>query len=119
MIAVSDLPGAHRVPFGWRLLAPRHWPTWAAVAFLRASLYLPLGARARMADILGRLYYRGNRKRRRIATINIGLCFPEWTPERRERLALHDADRQKFDDAVLDVLEAVMKGEVAGSILLL
>ncbi len=85
MTRASDLPGAHRVPFAWRLLAPRHWPTWAAVAFLWASLYMPLSVRARMAGLLGRLYYRGNRKRRRIAAINIGLCFPEWSAERREQ----------------------------------
>lgn len=83
MTAAFDLAGAHRAPFRWRLLAPRHWPSWAAVAFLRASLFLPLALRARIAHVLGRLYYRGNAKRRRIATINIALCFPEWSAERQ------------------------------------
>ncbi len=85
MIAVSDLPGAHRVRLTWRLFAPRRWPAWAAVAFLRASLYLPLGARVGIANVLGGLYYRGNAKRRGIAATNIRLCFPQWTAERQER----------------------------------
>ncbi|WP_298139465.1 lysophospholipid acyltransferase family protein [Acidiferrobacter sp.] len=92
MIAVSDLPGAHRAPFRWRLLAPRHWPSWMAAAVLRLSLYLPLGVRAGIARGLGGLYYRGNAKRRRIAAINIGLCFPDWSAQRQAR-----AVREHFD----------------------
>ncbi len=85
MTAAFDLTGAHRAPFRWRLLAPRHWPSWVAVALLRGSLYLPLAMRARIARVLGRLYYRGNAKRRRIAAINIALCFPDWSAERQAR----------------------------------
>ncbi len=54
-----------------------------AVGFMRASLSLPLALRAGIAGALGRLYYRGNAKRRRIAAINIALCFPDWGPERQ------------------------------------
>jgi lauroyl/myristoyl acyltransferase len=66
------------------------------LAFLRLSLFLPLRWRARIGDLLGALYYRGNDKRRRIAATNIALCFPAWTPEQQQcavrdhfRLAAH------------------------------
>ncbi|HUW97902.1 MAG TPA: hypothetical protein VMV40_03530 [Acidiferrobacter sp.] len=84
MIEVSDLTGTHRVRARLGFLAPRYWPTWAALGVLRLTLYLPLRVRAWLGQRLGDLYCRSNHKRRRIATINIALCFPSWTPEQQQ-----------------------------------
>ena len=96
MTEVIELAGAHRVRARLCFLAPRYWPTWLALALLRSSLWLPLRARAWIGEGLGALYYRANPKRRRIAAINIGLCFPTWTPEQQAQ-----AVRQHFRLAAL------------------
>ncbi|MHB2040140.1 MAG: LpxL/LpxP family acyltransferase [Acidiferrobacteraceae bacterium] len=85
---VSD--GAHRPGFRAAFLAPRYWPTWAGLALLRASLWLPHRVRAWLGEGLGSLYHAINAKRRRIARINVGLCFPSWDePRRRELVKQH------------------------------
>jgi len=91
MKVADDLPGAYRVRASLKLWAPRYWPTWIGLGLLRLSLYLPMRIRARIANGLGVLYYRANAKRRRIAAINIALCFPDWGPERQ-----HQAVREHF-----------------------
>jgi KDO2-lipid IV(A) lauroyltransferase len=48
---------------------------------------LPLAVQATLGRGLGSLLYPLARRRRNIALRNIGLCFPEQTPEQHERLA--------------------------------
>lgn len=86
MIEAAKLTGVHRAPLTPALFAPRYWPTWAALAALRASLWLPLAARTILSRRLGDLYYRINAKRRRIAASNIAVCFPELDARAREAL---------------------------------
>ena len=84
MTKAADLQGTHRAPFSAALLAPRFWPTWFGLACGRASLVLPWRLRVRISRLLGRLYYRANAKRRRIADINLSLCFPQWSAAERD-----------------------------------
>ncbi|MHB8255373.1 MAG: lysophospholipid acyltransferase family protein, partial [Acidiferrobacter sp.] len=91
MTAAFKLAGAHRVRARLSFLAPKYWLTWVGLGLLRLSLYLPLRLRAWTGKRLGDLFYRANHKRRRIAAINIALCFPAWTPEQQEK-----AVRQHF-----------------------
>ena len=98
MTAAFEPVGAHRVRARVSLWAPKNWPTWAALGLLRLSLYLPLKARGWLGARIGDLYYRMNRKRRRIAAINIALCFPTWTPEQQAQLV-----RQHFRAAALAI----------------
>ncbi len=49
--------------------------------------FLPLGILARIGAMLGLLLYVLARRRRRIALVNLELCFPEKTPVERRRLA--------------------------------
>jgi len=49
---------------------------------------LPLPVQHSMGRFLGRQFYRRNEKRRRIARINIGLCFPEFSDEEKDQLVL-------------------------------
>ncbi|HEB54811.1 MAG TPA: LpxL/LpxP family Kdo(2)-lipid IV(A) lauroyl/palmitoleoyl acyltransferase [Gammaproteobacteria bacterium] len=67
-------------------LGPRHWPTWLGLGLLRLCSNLPLPALRIIGNILGTLIYYLPTSQRRIATINIRLCFPELTPaEQRQR----------------------------------
>ncbi len=53
---------------------------------MRLSLHVPWRARAFFAARLGDLYYLLSVKRKRIAEVNIGLCFPKWSAEARGTL---------------------------------
>jgi lipid A biosynthesis lauroyl/palmitoleoyl acyltransferase len=69
-------------------LHPRLWPTWLALGLLRCAVLLPLPVQHGIGRFIGRQFYRINKKRRRIAAINIALCFPELTESERHQLAL-------------------------------
>ena len=64
----------------WPEPPPRLWP---ALGVLRLLALLPLGISRALGAVLGELMYRTNGKRRRIARINLELCFPHLTPARR------------------------------------
>ena len=57
-----------------------------AVGLLRFLALIPYGITARLGDGLGRLLYQIPSRRKRIVQVNLGLCFPEWTPERLEEV---------------------------------
>jgi KDO2-lipid IV(A) lauroyltransferase len=58
-----------------------------ALGFLWLFHWLPLGVQALLGRTLGRLLYQVAGSRRRVALRNLELCFPDWSAERRERLA--------------------------------
>ena len=58
-----------------------------AVGLLKLFALLPYGFVARLGDGLGWLLYQIPSRRRRIVHINLKLCFPEWSDERREEVA--------------------------------
>lgn len=64
----------------------RRWRTAAWVVLLRLLAALPLAASRAMGRVLGFLLYVTNTKRRRIARVNLALCFPNLAPEARRRL---------------------------------
>ncbi|MBI5918732.1 MAG: lipid A biosynthesis acyltransferase [Nitrosomonadales bacterium] len=61
------------------------------VSILWLIHFLPLSAQAAIGNGLGRLLYAVGRERRRVATINLHLCFPELSDEQR-----NDLVRQTF-----------------------
>ncbi|WP_127475615.1 LpxL/LpxP family Kdo(2)-lipid IV(A) lauroyl/palmitoleoyl acyltransferase [Sulfurivermis fontis] len=69
-----------------RFLAPRHWPTWLGLGLLRISVLLPYPALLLLGHGLGLLMYLLLPSRRRIARINLRLCFPEREERAREKL---------------------------------
>jgi len=73
--------GAGSAPRG-----PRWWPTWALVGALAVVGRLPCAWRLRLGLLLGGAMRRLLRRRRRIAQRNLALCFPHWSPRRREAL---------------------------------
>ncbi len=53
---------------------------------LRLLAFMPLRLSRALGWVLGELIYRVNAKRRRIARINLDLCFPDWRAEKKTRL---------------------------------
>lgn len=59
---------------------------WLALLPLRLLALLPLGVSRGFGVLLGEFIFYANAKRRRIARINLELCFPEQTATHRARL---------------------------------
>ncbi|WP_096457006.1 lysophospholipid acyltransferase family protein [Sulfurifustis variabilis] len=67
-------------------MLPKHWGTLVALGLLWIIGRLPLSASRRLGAGLGALMYRVNGKRRRIAHVNVDLCFPDMSPQARAEL---------------------------------
>jgi Kdo2-lipid IVA lauroyltransferase/acyltransferase len=70
----------------YRFLAPRFWGLWFALGVVRLANVLPLRAQLAFGRALGRLAYVFSRRDRRIASVNVALCLPEWSDEQRRKL---------------------------------
>ncbi len=73
-----------RLPPGY--LRPRFWVTWFALGLLRFGVFLPLGVARWLGALWGWMFLLVNAKRRRIARINLAMCFPELSTQERRRL---------------------------------
>ena len=69
-----------------RLLAPRYWLTWAGLGLLRVMALLPFPWMVRLGTLLGAVLRRLPSGFVRTARRNLELCFPELSPQARERL---------------------------------
>ena len=69
-----------------RLLAPRYWPTWAALGLLRVMAWLPFPWIVSLGGLLGKFLRPVSRGFVRTARRNLELCFPELSSSERERL---------------------------------
>ncbi len=69
-----------------RFLKPRFWGTWCRLLLLRAVMHLPRRWVMAAGGLVGDRVRVRNRKRRRIAEINLGLCFPELSEQRRRQM---------------------------------
>lgn len=67
-------------------LAPKYWPTWIGLGFLRLVNLLPFNLQLKVGAMLGRIIYRLAKSRRHIASVNIRLCFPELDESEQRRL---------------------------------
>ena len=74
--------------------------TYILVSFLWLLHWLPLPVLRGLGGLLGRLLYAVGRERRKVALINLGLCFPEKSEAEREDLARRHFIA--FSRAVLD-----------------
>jgi KDO2-lipid IV(A) lauroyltransferase len=89
-----------RVP---QVIHPRWWPTWIGISVLWLLAQLPYRWLLGIGTLGGRLLMRVLRKRRDIAAINIGLCFPDLSlPERRALVRRH------FESLGIAVLEIAL-----------
>lgn len=69
-----------------RDFTPRRWPAWLMLGLLRVAEFLPLRVSRAFGAALGYLMYATNAKRRRIARVNLRLCFPNLSESERRKL---------------------------------
>jgi len=69
-----------------QLLAPRYWPTWLGLGFLRLFEPLPYAFLVRLGSALGAVLRFLPLRFVRIARRNLELCFPQSTAEERARI---------------------------------
>lgn len=74
-------------PFTARLLLPRYWPTWLALALMRMLAWLPIPFLLALGEGLGRFAGRFAGSRRQVVRVNLRACFPAMSEDERERLA--------------------------------
>ncbi len=67
-------------------LAPRYWGIWMMVGLMWAAAKLPYAMQLLIGKALGVLLIVLAGRRRRIATVNLRLCFPEQSRSERKRL---------------------------------
>ena len=70
----------------WQLTEIRYWPTWLGFLCLRLMVFLPYTWLCRIGKIIGHLTMLFAKKRRKIAEINLSLCFPELLESDRKAL---------------------------------
>jgi lipid A biosynthesis lauroyl/palmitoleoyl acyltransferase len=81
----GDLEG-YNPPFRGRFLGPRYWPIWLLFLLMMAGRLLPRRLWGLAGAGVGAVFYRTNAKRREIARVNLGLCFPGLDPGAREQI---------------------------------
>lgn len=84
-------------------LAPRYWPTWLAVGLLRLLILLPWPLLVLLGSAVGRLLYGLVASRRRVATINVRLCYPELSTPEVARIV-----RGSFESTALSLFEGAL-----------
>lgn len=87
--------------FRWQYLGPRYWALWMWFALLWLVTRLPYRAIRCLGRAVGLLLFYLVKSRRRIALINLKLCFPDWRDEQRWQVA-----RESFAGAGLTLFES-------------
>ena len=70
-----------------KFIHPRYWLIWAGYVLLRLISLLPYCVQVGLGRALGRMIMLISPMRRKVAAINLRLCFPEW-PEAKRRAML-------------------------------
>jgi len=65
---------------------PRYWLLWIGIGVLRLMIGLPFRVQLQIGRLLGGLAFAVAPERRRIAEINLGICFPELDAQAKRRL---------------------------------
>ena len=88
-------------------LHPKHWPIWLGVGLLALLTRLPFSWQLGIGKGIGLLLHKVAGSRRRIAEVNMEICFPEKSPAERDALV-----RQIFIDNGIGLMETFMAGSV-------
>lgn len=81
----NDSPRSDSPPL-YRFWQPRYWPLWLSLSMLWLAVKLPFRIQLLLGRVAGFLLRVALPKRRRIAEINLRLCFPELGEAERSRL---------------------------------
>lgn len=67
---------------------PRYWGSWLLIGLLFLFSYMPISLRDKFAAWVADRIYSAKflTKRKNIAFVNIGLCFPEYTEQQKDQL---------------------------------
>ncbi|HEY3486529.1 MAG TPA: LpxL/LpxP family Kdo(2)-lipid IV(A) lauroyl/palmitoleoyl acyltransferase [Gammaproteobacteria bacterium] len=84
-------------------LKPRYWTTWLLLAAMRLCARLPYPRLVGLGKTLGDFLYRVLPERRRIAAVNLELCFPEKSGAERQELL-----RRSFHSMGIAVMETAL-----------
>jgi Kdo2-lipid IVA lauroyltransferase/acyltransferase len=82
---------------------PRYWPTWLGLGFFYALGHLPMSISLPMGRLLGDLFFYVARSRRRIAEVNVALCFPHLSEIEKHvlvRRIMHSTGKSIVESAV-------------------
>ena len=85
------------------LLHPRYWPLWLGLGLLWLIVRLPYRVLLALGRLVGRLMHVFMRERRHVAEVNLQLCFPQWTEERRRQVL-----RDNFESNGIALFEMAM-----------
>ena len=83
-------------------LNPRYWLLWVGIALLWCLIHFPFRWQLAAGRLLGRIVFRLAPRRRKIADINLKLCFPKLNHTQRRQLL-----RQHFESLGMGLLEMV------------
>ena len=70
-----------------RFLAPRFWPAWLLLGWMKLAAVLPYPWQINAGKCLGRVGRQFTPKTRAVVMRNLEACFPELTAEQRRRLS--------------------------------
>lgn len=84
----------------YRFWQPRYWGLWIVVVLLRVITLLPFHWQMRIGQILGRMAMPLVPKRRRVAEVNLRLCFPDLDDPAIEGLV-----REHFESTGISMIE--------------
>lgn len=67
---------------------PRYWGSWLLLGLLFLFCYMPISLRDKFAAFIADRIYSAKflTKRKKIAFVNIGLCFPDYTEQQKDQL---------------------------------
>ncbi len=83
-----------------RFWVPRYWGTWLLIGLLRLLAPLDTKNQVRLGKVLGWMAFYLIAQRRRIAEVNIRLCFPELSEQEQKALV-----RRCISENVIGLLE--------------
>lgn len=72
--------------FNWHFLGISYWPVWLGLTLIKLMAALPFHWQIAIGTQVGRLLGKIAWRRRRIAAVNLELCFPELSPNERATL---------------------------------
>jgi len=85
------------------LIHPRYWPTWLGLGILYLVTKLPYTLQLEFGKNLGRICYYLLKRFRRVAEINLKLCFPTLSHQARESLL-----KKQFQSLGMGLIESAM-----------
>jgi lauroyl-KDO2-lipid IV(A) myristoyltransferase len=86
--------------FQFKFLLPQYWGWWLVVLLLWLYSFTPKWIKTRLANGLGSIAWRRNKRRRDIAQLNVDWCFPELSASQRQQMV-----RQNFQLTIRVMLD--------------